>query len=32
MRKEVRKVVEIEVKDIIYRKNYNKDRIYDYPC
>ena len=31
MKKEVKRTVEKEVKDIIYRKFQDKDKIYDYP-
>ena len=32
MKKEVRRAVEKEVKDIIHNKYVNRDKIYDYPC
>lgn len=32
MKKEVRRAVEKEVKDIINKKYVNRDRVYDYPC
>ena len=32
MKTEVRRAVEKEVKETIYRKNRDRDYVYDYPC